>query len=253
MTGKEREEAGGRGTDGLFDPLIRCISHRRSVRSFQPTPIADEVIRKIMEAGRWAPSGGNSQPWEFIVVKRRETLEKIGRIFVDDREQRIREQVNFPGSAKAYIAGVPAMIVVVADPRWKQAYPGTDFSPALRRMYAKNRELIFVQSVAAAVENMFLAAASLGVGMAWLTGFAEDRMGRKLRRLLQVPEPVRLMAGLPIGYPKALCLTKFRRPLEDLVHSETYDPGRLKTDEFFRNFCDNERNRVTYTAGVAKR
>jgi nitroreductase len=207
---------------------------------------------KIMEAGRWAPSGANSQPWEFIVVRRRDTLEKIGRIFVQDRQQRLREKVNFPGSAKSYIATAPAMIVVVADPRWKQAYPGTDFTPALRRMYAKNGELIFVQSVAAAVENMFLAATSLGLGMAWLSGFAEDRMGKKLRRLLKVPEPIRLMAGLPIGYPKVACQTRSRRPLETLVHAETYDPGRLKTDEFFRNFCEHERNRVAYGAGVAK-
>lgn len=252
MTGKEREEAKKRGTDDLFDPLIECIIHRRSIRSFQPAPIADEVVMKILEAGRWAPSGGNSQPWEFIIVKRRDTLEKIGRIFVEDREQRIREKVNFPGSAKSYIAKVPAMIVVVADPRWKQAYPGTDFTPALRRMYARNRELIFVQSVAAAVENMFLAASSLGLGMAWLTGFAEDRMGRKLRRLLKVPEPVRLMAGLPIGYPKVPGQTRSRRPLEHLVHHETYDPDRLKTEEFFLDFCENERNRIAYSAGVVK-
>jgi nitroreductase len=236
MTGKESGKTKNQVTHELFEPLMQCIIHRRSIRSFKPTPIADEVIMKIMEAGRWAPSGGNSQPWEFIVVKWPETLEKISQIFVEDREQRIREKVNFPGSAKSYIAKVPAMIVVVADPRWKQAYPGTEFTPTLRRMYERNGELIFVQSVAAAVENMFLAAASQGIGMAWLSGFAEDRMGKKLRGLLKVPQPVRLMAGLPIGYPKLASQTRSRRPLEDLVHYETYTPGCLKADEYFQNF-----------------
>ncbi|MBI3014403.1 MAG: nitroreductase family protein [Candidatus Tectomicrobia bacterium] len=249
MTQTARKEEESQGAEGFYEPLIRCICERRSIRSFHETQVPDEIIMKILEAGRWAPSGGNSQPWEFIVVKRRDILEKICEIFVKDREQRIREKVNFPGSSKAYIAKVPAMIVVVADPRWKQAYPSTDFTPTLRRMYARNREFIFVKSVAAAVQNMFLAAASLGLGMAWLTGFAEDRMGKKLRRLLKVPEPVRLMAGLPAGYPKVTYHTKFRRPLQDLIHYETYDPTRLKRDDFFRNYCENERNRMTYSAG----
>lgn len=246
-----REEEESRGAGGLYEPLIHCIRERRSIRSFQETPVSDETILKILEAGRWAPSGGNSQPWEFIVVKRRDLLEKICRIFVRDRQQRVRDEVNFPGSSKTYIARVPAMIVVVADPRWKQAYPGSERTAALRRMYAENREFIFVKSVAAAVQNMFLAAASLGLGMAWLTGFAERRMGVKLRRLLQVPQPVRLMAGLPLGYPKVTYQTKFRRPLQDLIHREVYDAARLKEDDFFRNYCDNERNRMTYSAGVA--
>lgn len=242
-----------REEEGLYEPLIHCIRERRSIRSFKETPVSDDTILKILEAGRWAPSGGNSQPWEFIIVKRRDLLEEIGRIFVADREQRLRDGVNFPGSSKTYIARVPAMIVVVADPRWQQAYPGTERSPSLRRMYARNREFIFVKSVAAAIQNMFLAAASLGLGMAWLTGFGEQRMGSKLRRLLGVPQPVRLMAGLPLGYPKVTYHTRFRRPLEDLVHRETYDRTRLKDDDFFRRYCDNERNRMTYSAGVAPR
>ena len=253
MAEKTRKDNENLRTEGLYEPLVQCIRGRRSIRSFKETPVPDEMIMKILEAGRWAPSGGNSQPWEFIVVKQRNTLEKISEIFIKDREQRTREKVNFPGSSKAYLAGVPAIIVVVADPRWKQAYPSTDITPALRRMYARNRELIFAQSVAAAVQNMFLAAAALGLGMAWLSGFAEDRMGKKLRRLLKIPEPVRLMGGLPIGYPKATSHTRFRRPLADLIHDNTYDPSRLKTDDFFRSYCDNERNRMTYSTGVTEK
>ena len=253
MSENARKENENLGAEGLYEPLMRCVRVRRSIRSFKETPVPDEMIMKILGAGRWAPSGGNSQPWEFIVVKHRDTLEKICEIFVKDQEQRIREKVNFPGSSKAYLAKVPAMIVVAADPRWKQAFPSTDITPALRRMYAKNQEFIFVQSVAAAVQNMFLAAAALGLGMAWLTGFAEDRMGKKLRRLLKIPEPIRLMSGLPVGYPKVTHHTRFRRPLPDLIHYNTYDPSHLKTDDFFRNYCENERNRMTYSSGVSKK
>jgi len=250
MTAKQGKNKGKLEAGKLYEPLLRCIRERRSVRAYAETPVPEEMITKILEAGRWAPSGANSQPWEFIVVNQRDTLDKISEIFEKDRERRIQEQVNFSGSSKAYIATVPALIVVVADPRWKQTYPSTDITPALRRMYAENNELIFTQSVAAAVQNMFLAAAALGLGMAWLSGFAERRMGKKLRRLLKVPEPLRLMGGFPVGHPKRPPGKKFRRPLPDLVHTNTYDASRLKPDTFFRDYCEKERNRLAYSSGV---
>lgn len=249
MTEKQEKAKRQVKTGDLYEPLLRCVRERRSVRAYKQTPVPEEMIMKILEAGRWAPSGANSQPWEFIVVNQRDTLEKISEIFEKDREQRIREQVNFSGSSKAYIAKVPVLIVVVADPRWKQTYPSSDITPTLRRMYAENNELIFAQSVAAAVQNMFLAAAALGLGMAWLSGFAERRMGKKLRRLLKVPEPLRLMGGFPVGYPKRAPGKKFRRPLPDLVHTNTYDRSRLKSEGFFRDYCEKERNRLAYSSG----
>ncbi len=246
---KKSEAATGRQGDDLYETLMQCIRGRRSVRSFQAVPVPEEAVAKILEAGRWAPSGANSQPWEFIVVRRRELLEQIGRLFVEDRKQRVAQNINFPGSGKSYLEKVPAMIVVVADPRWKQTYPGTDFSPELRDMYARNSEFILIQSVAAAVENMFLAAYALGIGMAWLSGVAEDRLGRELRRLLLIPEPLRLMAGLPIGYPQKAIPDKSRRPLEESVHYDAYTPERLRGDEYFLDYCRSERNRQAYGAG----
>ncbi len=248
MIVKESGETTVQQGEGLYEALLQCVRGRRSIRSFQTRPVPEAAILRIMEAGRWAPSGANSQPWEFIVVKRRDSLDEIGRLFVEDRKQRLLEKVNFPGSAKSYLFQVPAMLVVVADPRWKQTYPGTDFTPELQDMYARNSDLIFAQSVAAAIENMFLAAAALGIGMAWLSGFAEERLGMALRRLLMIPEPLLLMAGLPIGYPQPVGQSRLRRPLEDFVHFETYAPDRLKKDEFFRDYCLRERNRLAYGA-----
>ena len=123
MEQNPRKDNANPGAEGIYEPLIQCFRGRRSIRSFQETPVPDEMIMKILEAGRWAPSGGNSQPWEFIVVKQRDMLKKIAEIFEKDREQRTRDNVNFPGSSKAYLESIPVMIVVAADPRWKQAYP----------------------------------------------------------------------------------------------------------------------------------
>ena len=54
-----------------IDHLINLLKSRRSIRAYKPDPIPDEFIQKIIEAARWAPSGGNSQPWEFIVIKKK--------------------------------------------------------------------------------------------------------------------------------------------------------------------------------------
>ncbi len=58
--------------------VFECIRRRRTVREFKPDPIPEEVVYKILQAGRWAPSSSNSQPWHFVVVQARDTLKKLG-------------------------------------------------------------------------------------------------------------------------------------------------------------------------------
>ena len=60
--------------------VFRCIRTRRTVRDFTPDPVPDEVIHKILQAARWAPSSSNTQPWHFIVVRERDTIAALGRI-----------------------------------------------------------------------------------------------------------------------------------------------------------------------------
>ena len=60
-----------------YESLLELVKKRRSIRRFRPEPIPDEYVDRIIEAARWAPSGANSQPWEFIVIKKQELRDKI--------------------------------------------------------------------------------------------------------------------------------------------------------------------------------
>ena len=59
--------------------VYECIRTRRTVREFKPDPVPDEIVHTILQAGRWAPSSSNTQPWHFVVVRNRETIAAIGR------------------------------------------------------------------------------------------------------------------------------------------------------------------------------
>ncbi len=60
-----------------YESLLELVKKRRSIRKFKPEPIPDEYVGKIIEAARWAPSGANSQPWEFIVIKKQELRDRF--------------------------------------------------------------------------------------------------------------------------------------------------------------------------------
>ena len=60
-----------------IESFIELLKSRRSIRAYKPDPIPDKYIQKIIEAARWAPSGGNSQPWEFVVIKRKDLKDRI--------------------------------------------------------------------------------------------------------------------------------------------------------------------------------
>ena len=69
-----------------IDEFLDLARKRRSIRKFKPAPVPDEYIEKIIEAGRWAMSGANGQPWEFIVVKDKETIKKIVEVYHDGQK-----------------------------------------------------------------------------------------------------------------------------------------------------------------------
>src|ERR671918_378696 len=79
--------------------VYQCIRTRRTIREFKPDPIPQEVVYKILQAGRWAPSSSNSQPWHFLVITARETLDAIGRI----------------ATSGAFISQAPLAIAIVMD------------------------------------------------------------------------------------------------------------------------------------------
>jgi nitroreductase len=177
----------------LENEVLKTIKGRRSVLRFNERPVADEHIEAILEAGRWAPSYINSQPWEFMVIRDAERRRKVSEILR-------RITLSWQGFAQA-----PVMIMVAVntatDPRHH------------------------IEDGAAAAQNMALVAHSLGVASFWAGIYGEsDGRGTpedELRALLHIPRGLRIVAALPIGYG-AYAAESTRRPLSEIVHEEGY-------------------------------
>jgi 5,6-dimethylbenzimidazole synthase len=216
-----------------YDNLLKIIRRRYSVRRFRPDPVPDELIEKVLEAGRWAPSGANHQPWEFIVVKDRDSIQQLGEVFRREEISLRSGDPKFNWPQYSYVGEAPCLIVVCADPRMKRVIN--------RPRPPENREKTFLFSIAAAVEHMQLAATSLGLGAIWLTVQELDQYELELRRLLRVPDPIRIAIFCPIGYPHAWPDINergvhTRRPLRELVHHDIYDASRFRSEEQIEEF-----------------
>ena len=154
-----------------YETLLSLVKTRRSCRRFKPDPIPDESVNKILEVARWAPSGANSQPWEFVVVKDAGLRREIAQ-FVKDlislyyRLEHTREpSIRFPSITKPAdrigYEDAPVFIVPCGDRRTKAAYP----------LYTavELSEAILESSLANTFLYMHLAAATLGLGAQWVS------------------------------------------------------------------------------------
>jgi nicotinate-nucleotide--dimethylbenzimidazole phosphoribosyltransferase len=113
-----------------IEAFLDVLSRRRSIRAgfLRDKPVSDELIATILEAGRWAPSAGNSQPWEFLVIRSSETREKIVEIYKTQMRDKIEIEEAARGQRRHVNAGLdfrhaPVHILVLGDPRTNDAYP----------------------------------------------------------------------------------------------------------------------------------
>jgi len=164
--------------------LIDAIRARHSTRAFAYQPIPKDALVQLVDCGRWAPSGRNEQPVEYVVV--------------DDRGQ-VRELANLTDNGR-FAEDAGALVVVVSR----------DVKYAL-------------EDGAAAVENVLLAATALGYASCWIAGDKKDYAGRVLARL-EVPEGWRLIAILAVGTeaPDTPTKTRERRPINEVLHWNHY-------------------------------
>lgn len=171
--------------------LFEAINLRRSIREFMSDPVSDEDVMKIIDAARHAPSAGNIQPWEFVVVRKAET------------KRRLAAAALF----QSFIEEAPIVIVVCADE--KQSGRGYG---------SRGSNLYCIQDTAAATQNILLAACALGLGACWVGAFNESSVGT----ILKMREGVRPVAIAPIGHPAEKPQPKYRRPLDEIIHYETF-------------------------------
>jgi nitroreductase len=206
------------------ETLLKIIRERRSIRVFRPTPVPEELLLKILEAGRWAPSGANGQPWELIVVRDKEKRAKLSEILQDmgrwEKENEPKHvdagHVIFPINSFTYTRTVPAFIIIALDPKLKkisiQVGDGSD-------------DRIYRQSVGHLIQNMWLMTHALGLATVDVTvRHVQDR----IKELFGIPEELEVSDILPIGYADQK-RSKDRRPLEAIVHLDYFDRRKLRS------------------------
>ncbi len=171
--------------------VSEAIRKRCSIRQFRDGIIPDDVLHTILEAARWAPSPFNTQPWEFIVIKDKETLKAISKY------------ARYSG----YLSEAPMAVAVIVPPlnskfSWVESIGEPKFAAAM------------------AVQNMMLAAWEMGVGTCWVS---IDR--GKVGEILYVPETHFVLTVLPIGYPEMIPTghdESSRKKIEDSTSYEKY-------------------------------
>lgn len=167
--------------------LMHALRTRRSIRKYEDTPIPKEMVREMLDAAMMAPSAGNAQPWQFVVIDDRQVLDGM-----KDMHPHIK-----------MVAQAQLGIVVCGDLSLEK-FAG-----------------YWVQDCSAAMQNMLLAIHGLGLGAVW-TGIypMEDRVAA-FRNMFNLPETVIPLGFVPIGYP-AQQPTSESRFKADRIHYNTY-------------------------------
>ena len=206
-----------------YHQLLDVLRHRRAVRGYRDVPVEDEKLERLIEAARWAPSGANTQPWEFVVVTDEATTDAIADIYIEYFHERYGpSDPGFPDDNTYWMRSAPAYIVPIGDRRVPpRSYPQVEGEEQLN-------EEIFQHSLANAIYAIWLAACTLGLGSTSASCFSPVKDG--IRNLLDIPAVYDIPATMPIGYPMKYQETRYRKPREVLVHEESYDRSRF-TDE----------------------
>lgn len=212
--------------NALFQDVIR---RRRSVRRFEPGRSVDrEALSRIVDCGRWAPSGANVQCFDFIVVDDPALRDAVTEVFLRQAQRLVDHAKGFPAVKKTYLANTVAIVIVLGDPRWKVCFPQPT-SPGYEAEYRDNNEAIFLCSLGAAIQNIQLGVAAEGLTSAWLSGGGEDITNRELAALLGYPDWMKAYGTIPIGYPAATQNRRYRRPLAQSLHWNGFQPGQYRT------------------------
>lgn len=219
-----------------IDAFLEVLRRRRSIRSGfrKDTPVPDELIEKILEAARWAPSAGNSQPWEFLVIRDAEIREKIVELYKFQMRDKLEIEQATRGQRSFVDAGVdfrhaPVHVVVLGDPRTNDAYP--------MRTKLDKWEAHFYSSLANCVLQMLLAAEVLGLSSSYISDVASPYFSVMLKSLLGIPDPLQIYHLLPIGFAKRSSTIRHpRRALQEIVHHERYDRSRFRGEAELQDF-----------------
>lgn len=215
--------------------LYEAMSSLRAVRRLRPDPVPDDVLRRVLQAAAWAPTGGNVQPWRVIVVRDRAKLARLGELYaaswraysadhmrqLESAPERVRasnEKMLDAGNHLAdHFGELPALLVFCFNPK----------TMAITDARLDRISVVGGASIYTAVQNALLACRAEGLGCVLTTLLCADE--ETVRPLLGIPEPWGTAAAIPIGYPvRGGHGPISRRPVEKLAFADTWgDPLQL--------------------------
>ncbi|MDD4793845.1 MAG: nitroreductase family protein [Dehalococcoidales bacterium] len=217
----------------MIDNFLKLLQTRRSIRRFKPDPVPADAIEKILEAGRWAMSGANAQPWEFVVVQSEETRKQINDAWLEPtmeayeiEQTRIPEVQHHQLRAKPetpHFKDAPLFIVVLGD---RRTFQGTVLA-AQFLLTEGAPDAIYLKNMANATQNIHLAAAASGLGSEWIS--VNRLWGCSIKKILGIPEILEVHTLIAIGYAAYQPKPSYRRSLNEIVHYEKYDHSKYRT------------------------
>jgi len=167
--------------------ILTALRTRRSIRKFDDKPVSDEMVREILNAAMMAPSAGNAQPWQFVVVDDRKALDSIADV-----------------NPYAKMTRQASLGILVCGDLSKEKYPG-----------------YWVQDCSAAMQNLLLAVHGLGLGAVWTGIYPDKERVPAFSKIFNLPEHILPLGFAPIGWPaqEPKSESRFR---EDRIHTNTY-------------------------------
>lgn len=172
--------------------ILEVARNRRSIRKYKEKPIPEDVLLRVLEAARLAPSGKNLQPWKFIIV----------------RDKALKEKLARASSGQFFIAKAPVIIVGCGFP---------DNCYARMGRYMKSWPV----DVTIALEHLILQAWEEGLGTCWIGSFEEN----EVKSILNIPENVRVLALTPLGYPAKTPSFRGRKSLKEIISYDGWGSG----------------------------
>ena len=210
-----------------YDRLLNLVKQRRTIRRFKPDPVPEGCIEKIIEVARWAPSGFNTQPWEFVVVKKKEVKEAIIKALDKYAPPITKAESSEPSLdiSRSSFRDAPVFIIALTDWRAKAGLPGhpTEINPMVSSVYAS--------SMAGAFLFLHLAATSLGLASQWYTAASRHEAECEIRNIIGFPEDLSIYDMMVIGYPEASPNPKELRGLAGMIHYDDCGHQDFRTDE----------------------
>ena len=171
--------------------VLEAIKERRSIRAFTDEKVSEKDVERLIDAARWAPSAGNTQPLELVVVKDKEMKRKLSEAALN----------------QTFIQKAPVVIVVCAD-----------LNRSSRGYGSRGERLYSLQDTAAATENILLAAQELGLATCWVGAFRD----KEVAKAVKAPKNMKPVAIVPVGHPTERPLDPPKRSVNEIVHYETF-------------------------------